>query len=140
MLAILVLYLKASPAGHCGAVVFGLGGLAIGSGQTTLSRKYKGLGMPVVGILHNGSELADGASNRATYRLYLLADMKPSLLLAFSLVYATRLCVAVGPVLTLPIVDAAVTPDGYTRQAVLPNGTFPGPLISGNKVGIHRLS
>ncbi|KAI1785170.1 laccase [Ganoderma leucocontextum] len=59
--------------------------------------------------------------------------MKCSLVLAFSLAYVTPLCIAVGPILTLPIVDATVTPDGYTRQAVLPNGTFPGPLIFGNK-------
>ena len=61
--------------------------------------------------------------------------MKHGLLLfALSFAFAALECVAVGPVLTLPIVDADVTPDGYTRQAVLPNGTFPGPLISGNKV------
>ena len=41
-----------------------------------------------------------------------------------------------GPITTLNIVDAAVTPDGYTRQAVLPNGTFPGPLITGNKASL----
>ncbi|PIL25473.1 hypothetical protein GSI_13363 [Ganoderma sinense ZZ0214-1] len=52
---------------------------------------------------------------------------------AIFLAFAALECIAVGPVLTLPIVDADVTPDGYTRQAVLPNGTFPGPLISGNK-------
>ncbi|KAI0351889.1 laccase [Trametes cingulata] len=40
---------------------------------------------------------------------------------------------AIGPVTDLSIVDAAVTPDGYTRQAVLPGGTFPGPLVTGNK-------
>ncbi|KAI0766898.1 laccase [Trametes elegans] len=39
----------------------------------------------------------------------------------------------IGPVTDLPIVDTAVTPDGYTRQAVLPGGTLPGPLISGKK-------
>ncbi|OBZ65243.1 Laccase [Grifola frondosa] len=37
----------------------------------------------------------------------------------------------IGPVTNLSIVDTAVTPDGYTRQAVLPGGTFPGPLITG---------
>ncbi len=42
--------------------------------------------------------------------------------------------IAAGPTAALTILDAAATPDGYVRQAVLPNGTFPGPLISGNKV------
>ncbi|RDX40997.1 laccase [Lentinus brumalis] len=41
--------------------------------------------------------------------------------------------IAAGPTAALTILDAAATPDGYVRQAVLPNGTFPGPLISGNK-------
>ncbi|EJF60579.1 laccase [Dichomitus squalens LYAD-421 SS1] len=51
-----------------------------------------------------------------------------------SLAYLVHRCSAqAGPITTLNIVDAAVTPDGYTRQAVLPNGTFPGPLIIGNK-------
>nr|VWO96452.1 Laccase-2 (EC (Benzenediol:oxygen oxidoreductase 2) (Diphenol oxidase 2) (Urishiol oxidase 2) [Ganoderma boninense] len=66
--------------------------------------------------------------------------MKHGLLLALSLAFGTLGCLAVGPVLTLPIVDADVTPDGYTRQAVLPNGTFPGPLISGNKNDNFRIN
>ena len=83
-------------------------------------------------------QLACSTRDRATYLPPLLADMKHTLVLALSLVYATRLCVAVGPIVTLPIVNADVTPDGYTRQAVLADGTFPGPLISGNKVGIRH--
>ena len=43
---------------------------------------------------------------------------------------------AAGPTAVLTILDAAATPDGYVRQAVLPNGTFPGPLITGSKVSI----
>ena len=67
--------------------------------------------------------------------------MKHALLLAMTLVYLVQHCWAqAGPITTLDIVNAAVTPDGYTRQAVLPNGTFPGPLITGNKVVLSRTS
>ena len=41
---------------------------------------------------------------------------------------------AIGPVTDLHIVNDAVAPDGISRQAVLAEGTFPGPLIRGNKV------
>ncbi len=34
----------------------------------------------------------------------------------------------------LNIVNGDINPDGFTRQAVLADGVFPGPLISGNKV------
>ncbi|CAL1709847.1 unnamed protein product [Somion occarium] len=40
---------------------------------------------------------------------------------------------SIGPITDLLVVDAAVSPDGFTRQAVLANGVFPGPLISGKK-------
>jgi len=33
----------------------------------------------------------------------------------------------------LPISNANIAPDGFTRSAVLAGGTFPGPVISGNK-------
>nr|ALF95042.1 laccase [Crustodontia chrysocreas] len=39
---------------------------------------------------------------------------------------------AIGPVTDLHIVNAAVAPDGISREAVLAEGTFPGPLITGN--------
>ncbi|OBZ73752.1 Laccase-1 [Grifola frondosa] len=38
----------------------------------------------------------------------------------------------IGPVTDLHIVNADIAPDGYTRAAVLAEGTFPGPLITGN--------
>lgn len=34
----------------------------------------------------------------------------------------------------LVIVNAEVSPDGFARQGVLANGTFPGPIIKGHKV------
>lgn len=38
---------------------------------------------------------------------------------------------------TLNIVNKAISPDGYSRDSVLANGTHPGPLISGYKVRHH---
>ncbi|KAI0644028.1 laccase B [Trametes meyenii] len=40
---------------------------------------------------------------------------------------------AIGPVTTLTIANADISPDGYTRATVLANGVYPGPLITGNK-------
>ena len=45
---------------------------------------------------------------------------------------------AIGPVADLHIVDADIAPDGFTRPAVLAGGTFPGPLITGNKVSNNQ--
>lgn len=45
-----------------------------------------------------------------------------------------RVSAAIGPVTDLTISNADVSPDGFTRAAVLANGVFPGPLITGNKV------
>nr|QBH72619.1 laccase [Trametes versicolor] len=38
----------------------------------------------------------------------------------------------IGPVADLTITNAAVSPDGFSRQAVVVNGGTPGPLITGN--------
>ncbi|KAF8505410.1 laccase [Russula emetica] len=40
---------------------------------------------------------------------------------------------SIGPNAVLPITNANISPDGYTRPAVLAGGTFPGPTIEGNK-------
>nr|AYR00609.1 laccase 4 [Steccherinum murashkinskyi] len=40
---------------------------------------------------------------------------------------------AVGPVTDLHITNAIVSPDGFSRPAVVAGGTFPGPVIKGNK-------
>lgn len=45
-----------------------------------------------------------------------------------------RAYAAIGPVTDLTISNAAISPDGFTRDAVVMNGVFPGPLITGNKV------
>ncbi len=40
---------------------------------------------------------------------------------------------AIGPVTDLAISDANISPDGYERAAVVAGGSFPGPLITGQK-------
>ncbi|KAL4247482.1 Laccase-5 [Abortiporus biennis] len=40
---------------------------------------------------------------------------------------------AIGPITDLTISDVTISPDGYSRPAVLANGVFPGPVITGNK-------
>ncbi|OCH85821.1 laccase 2 [Obba rivulosa] len=55
-------------------------------------------------------------------------------LVALTTLYLSmRIVAQIGPIADLPIVDATIAPDGYPRAAVLANGTFPGPLIQGNK-------
>jgi len=41
--------------------------------------------------------------------------------------------VSIGPVTDLHILNGSLTPDGHTRLAVLAEGIFPGPAITGNK-------
>ena len=40
---------------------------------------------------------------------------------------------SIGPITDLLISNANIAPDGFTREAVLAGGTFPGPLVKGNK-------
>ncbi|KAF9459184.1 laccase 3 precursor [Collybia nuda] len=47
---------------------------------------------------------------------------------------------AIGPVANLKIVNKVISPDGFNRSAVLAGGTFPGPLIRGNKGDRFRLN
>nr|BBB89275.1 laccase [Grifola frondosa] len=49
-----------------------------------------------------------------------------------ALSFSLRTLAAIGPVTDLTISDGDIAPDGYTRAAVLANGVFPGPLITGN--------
>ncbi|KAF9259968.1 laccase [Marasmius fiardii PR-910] len=51
-------------------------------------------------------------------------------------VYATT----IGPVADLPIVNAPISPDGFSRSSVLPGGTFPGPVITGQKGDTFRIN
>lgn len=50
------------------------------------------------------------------------------------IVLATGAFAAIGPVTDLHIVNQNLAPDGLNRPTVLAGGTFPGPLIRGNKV------
>ncbi|KAF9493875.1 laccase [Pleurotus eryngii] len=52
----------------------------------------------------------------------------------------SRTNAAIGPVAELDIVNRHIAPDGYSRQAVLANGIFPGPLIVGQKGDTFRLN
>ncbi|KAI0065684.1 laccase [Artomyces pyxidatus] len=49
---------------------------------------------------------------------------------------SSRVLAGIGPVATLTIVNQVISPDGYSRDAVLANGVFPGPLITGS-MGSH---
>ncbi|KAJ7046141.1 laccase 2 precursor [Mycena alexandri] len=40
---------------------------------------------------------------------------------------------AIGPAADLQIVNKHISPDGFSRSTVLAGGTFPGPVIKGNK-------
>lgn len=62
---------------------------------------------------------------------------RPRTLTAFtflSLLLGAVLAATIGPVADLNIVNAVVSPDGFSRSAVLANGGTTGPLIVGNKV------
>ncbi|KAJ7893544.1 laccase [Mycena leptocephala] len=52
-------------------------------------------------------------------------------ILFFSILSGTN--AAIGPSTNLELVNKRIAPDGYSRSAVLAGGTFPGPLIKGNK-------
>ncbi|KAG6906721.1 hypothetical protein DXG01_012436 [Tephrocybe rancida] len=47
--------------------------------------------------------------------------------------------VTVGPVGDLVVSNKVIAPDGIPRSSVLAGGTFPGPVISGKKVGSRDL-
>ena len=46
----------------------------------------------------------------------------------------------IGPVDDLRIVNKVISPDGFSRNAVLAGGTFPGPVISGHTVRCHSVA
>ncbi|KAI9431522.1 laccase C [Lactarius indigo] len=56
-------------------------------------------------------------------------------LLSFLLlaVASQRVSAAIGPTAVLEISNADLAPDGFSRSTVVAGGTFPGPLIQGNK-------
>ena len=56
------------------------------------------------------------------------------MLSSITLLFAASAYAGIGPKTDLTISNADVAPDGFTRAAVVVNGVFPGPLITGNKV------
>uniref|UniRef100_G0WM60 laccase n=2 Tax=Ganoderma TaxID=5314 RepID=G0WM60_9APHY len=57
-----------------------------------------------------------------------------------ALFFAASAYAAIGPVADLVISNADVTPDGFTRAAVVVNEAFPSPLITGYKGDHFRLN
>lgn len=53
---------------------------------------------------------------------------------------ASSVSASIGPVATLNIVNSDIAPDGFLRSTVLAGGTFPGPLIVGDKVSTRQTS
>ncbi|KAJ7639643.1 Cupredoxin, partial [Mycena polygramma] len=47
--------------------------------------------------------------------------------------FSGSIAATIGPIANLPIVNRNIAPDGFSRSAVLADGTFPGPLIKGYK-------
>ncbi|KAF4618867.1 hypothetical protein D9613_009652 [Agrocybe pediades] len=47
---------------------------------------------------------------------------------------------SIGPVATLNVANANISPDGFSRSAVLAGGTFPGPVITGMKGDNFRVN
>lgn len=62
-----------------------------------------------------------------------------SLLPYFAVLFAASAFAAIGPVADLVISNADVAPDGFSRAAIVVNGAFPSPLITGNMVGLVLL-
>ncbi|KAH9038809.1 laccase C [Lactarius pseudohatsudake] len=59
--------------------------------------------------------------------------MKHLLSLLFLAAASRRVSASIGPTAVLEISNADLAPDGFSRSTVLAGGTFPGPLIIGNK-------
>lgn len=57
-----------------------------------------------------------------------------SLLTYITLSFAAVAYAAIGPVADLVVSNAAISPDGFVRDAIVVNGVFPSPLITGQKV------
>jgi iron transport multicopper oxidase len=53
---------------------------------------------------------------------------------AASLLKTAAAVQVLGPVSTLNIANGFISPDGYSRNAVLAGGSFPGPVITGQPV------
>ncbi|KAI0800672.1 bilirubin oxidase [Fomes fomentarius] len=54
-----------------------------------------------------------------------------------NLALARSVLAAIGPNTDLVVSNAAISPDGFSRDAIVVNGVFPAPLITGKKVRMH---
>ncbi|KAF9259972.1 laccase [Marasmius fiardii PR-910] len=63
-----------------------------------------------------------------------------SLLLSLSFIGSSVYASTIGSIADLPIVNAQISPDGFARSAVLAGGTFPGPVITGQKDGTFEIN
>ncbi|KAI0751849.1 laccase 2 [Daedaleopsis nitida] len=52
---------------------------------------------------------------------------------AICLAHGRLVAGAIGPVADFTVSNANISPDGFTRAAIVVNNQFPGPLITGNK-------
>nr|VWP02110.1 Uncharacterized protein [Ganoderma boninense] len=63
-----------------------------------------------------------------------------ALLPYFIVFFAASAFAAIGPVADLVISNSDISPDGFSRAAVVVNGVFPSPLITGNMGDNFRLN
>ncbi|TBU24294.1 laccase [Dichomitus squalens] len=63
-----------------------------------------------------------------------------SLLSCTTILLTASAYAAIGPVTDLTVSDANIAPDGFTRAAIVVNGVFPAPLITGKKGDHFKLN
>ena len=63
-----------------------------------------------------------------------------SLLTYITLSFAASAYAGIGPIADLVIANAAISPDGFTRDAIVVNDVYPSPLITGKKVSSQPCS
>ncbi|KAI0315481.1 hypothetical protein OF83DRAFT_1173773 [Amylostereum chailletii] len=68
----------------------------------------------------------------------MLLSLQRSSILTLWLFSSNTLAAVVST--NLNIVNKVIAPDGYARDTVLAGGTFPGPIIKGNKGDNFRIN
>ncbi|KAI0362882.1 Cu-oxidase-domain-containing protein, partial [Pilatotrama ljubarskyi] len=91
----------------------------------------------IKGACHSGcsrpSVCEPGLSCLLFFAVFLAMAGLRSPALAVALAFAAATIAAIGPKADLVLSNADITPDGFTRNAVVVNGVAPGPLITGNR-------
>jgi iron transport multicopper oxidase len=59
---------------------------------------------------------------------------------ALSLARSASSLQVVGPITNLVVGNAIVNPDGVARNAIVANGQFPGPLITGQPFSQYKIT